>query len=83
MVLQERSSIHFSKCHYLQELGALQNPIAIFSETPLHEAAMLGDEECLQLLLDYGADTTLCKVDLPKHIFLRVSVVFFLRKFYK
>jgi ankyrin repeat protein len=47
---------------FFQEAGAQQNPIAIFSETPLHVAATLGDADCLQVLLDYGADLSLCKV---------------------
>src|ERR1051326_1481888 len=42
-------------------MGALQNPPAILSETPLHVAAILGDLECMEVLLAHGADTTLCK----------------------
>ncbi|XP_057651499.1 transient receptor potential channel pyrexia [Diorhabda carinulata] len=39
----------------LLENGAIPNPCQVFSETPLHVAASLGNSEIMKLLLQYGA----------------------------
>lgn len=31
-------------------------PLQVYTETPLHTAAGLGHKDCMQLLLDHGAD---------------------------
>ena len=35
--------------------GAVPNHVQLFSETPLHTAAAMGYDECVQLLIEHGA----------------------------
>ena len=35
--------------------GAIPNHVQLFSETPLHTAAAMGYDECVQLLIENGA----------------------------
>ena len=35
--------------------GAIPNHVQLFSETPLHTAAAMGYDECVQLLIEHGA----------------------------
>ncbi|KAJ6639240.1 Transient receptor potential channel pyrexia [Pseudolycoriella hygida] len=61
--IEKRSALHLAiernavNCvETLLKYGANPNTPQVYTETPLHTAAGLGHKECMQLLLDHGAD---------------------------
>ncbi|KAG7332669.1 hypothetical protein KOW79_004503 [Hemibagrus wyckioides] len=63
----DRSAVHKAAAHgraaELQQLiknGALVNIVAVNSITPLHEACIQGQTQCIQLLLEAGAHVNRC-----------------------
>lgn len=72
----DRSAVHEAAAQgrvlQLQQLirdGAAVNIVAVDSITPLHEACIRGQAQCVRLLLDAGAQVRHCKF--YKHYLLR------------
>lgn len=66
----DRSAVHEAaaqgRVFQLQQLiddGAAVNIVAVDSITPLHEACIRGQAQCVRLLLDAGAQVRDCKFD--------------------